>query len=233
MEMLSTADPVTFGVAALASSLAEEVGRRLGLEATWSLRIATMLAPIGLMTLPPAVLRRYRDGESLTEQERQIFDHLPEIGERLLLPIPRLEQVASIIRHQGQDCSGQDAGIPLEARILKAVTDFTALRCRALTATRALELMVGEPGRYDPEVIQALRDMHRDDTQGGTAQAEVREVWIGDLRVGQVLASAMATMEGAVVLPKGTPLSYCHLEKAQNHARLFGLREPIKVFEIQ
>jgi hypothetical protein len=73
--------------------------------------------------------------------------------------------------------------------------------------------------------------MHLGGPAGG-AEPEVREVGIAELRAGQILASAMETAAGALVLPKGTPLTFSHLEKTQNYARLAGIREPIQVFEI-
>jgi response regulator RpfG family c-di-GMP phosphodiesterase len=237
-ELLSTADPVSFGLAARAADLAEEVGRRMGLKETWSLRIGTLLAPIGLVTLPAAVLARHRSGEPLEPKERELLERVPEAGARLLARIPRLQDVARCIRHQDRDFDGADGGgspagaeIPVQARIMRAASDFVRCQCQRSTAAAAMAQLDRHPARYDPEVLKTLREMFRSE-EAGTDGPPVFGAGLGDLRVGQVLVSPVATCEGVEILPRGTPLSFSHLEKIQNHACTGGVREPIQVFEL-
>jgi response regulator RpfG family c-di-GMP phosphodiesterase len=238
-EILATVDPVSFGMAVLAADLAEEAGRRMGLEETWSLRAAAMLGPIGLVTVPGPVLARHRAGEPLGPEEAELLRRVPEIGARLLGPIPRLEAVVEAIRWQEKNFNGsgfpleeaRGGDIPLRARILRAATDYVRLQARRSTPARALEQMRLQSGWYDPEVLAVLAGMVAE--EDGAEEMPVRALLLADLRVGQVLAAPAETREGAVVLPRATRLSFTHLEKLQNFARLMGVREPLHVFDVQ
>jgi response regulator RpfG family c-di-GMP phosphodiesterase len=239
-EMLSTADPVSFGLAARAADLAEEVGRRMGVKENWSLRIATLLAPIGLVTLPPALLDRHRKGKQLEPKEQELLQRIPEVGAKLLASIPRLEEVARIIQYQNKNYDGsgfpldrlKGTEIPIQSRILKAVSDFVRCQCRRSTPAEALEQLGLFEACYDPEVLRMLRDMFQGEDAGAAEAPPISEVGLGELRVGQILASPVETMEGTLILPKGTPLTFSHLEKVHNYSNLTGVREPIQVFEI-
>jgi response regulator RpfG family c-di-GMP phosphodiesterase len=228
-EMLSAADPVTFGLAARAADLAEEVGRRMGLAETWALRVATLLAPIGLVTLPPALLDRHRRGAALAPRELHLLAGVPEAGARLLAGIPRLEEVARIIRRQepGPDPDGS----PVQARILRAAMAFVRIRCGRVPARLALARLATGEASQDPEVLAVLGEMFPADGTGGEVP-EVRRVGLAGLRIGQVLAGPVLDGDGREILPEGTPLAFTHLEKIHNHARLAGVREPIPVFDL-
>ena len=47
--------------------------------------------------------------------------------------------------------------------------------------------------------------------------------------VGHLLAGAIETASGLLLVPAGTRLGLTHLEKLRNFARLGGIREPISV----
>jgi len=159
-ELLAAVDPATFSRCQVVRARCAAIGRILGCEDSWALEIAALLAPMGRITLPKEVLA---GDPSLPAIQAQL-ERVPEVGARLLEPIPRMGQVARIIRYQakGYDGSGLPADevageeLPLGARILKAVGDFTVLEVRRLSRSVALEELRLRPKAYDPKVLEAL-----------------------------------------------------------------------------
>ena len=103
----------------------------------------------------------------------------PELGARILEPVPRLRAVAPIVRasHERYDGLGYPDGlagesIPLEARIVAVCDAFDAMVSdrpyrRAMTREAATaELRDGAGSQFDPQVVHAfveeLAYLHRE-----------------------------------------------------------------------
>ncbi|WP_306589818.1 HD domain-containing phosphohydrolase [Geothrix sp. 21YS21S-4] len=235
-EILAVSDPYAFGRAEVVRQRAVEVAERLDMERIWEIRVACMMAPLGLVTVPHGALEKERRGEPLTPPEKEAMQRIPEFGAQLLARIPRLEGVAEIVRYQNKSYAGagyppdgvKGEDIPLGARILKAVGDFQDIEDRRGSRVVALEHLKLRRGWYDPVVLQALEDLY------GTGQQEPdperpRAVTVKDLLPGMVLTSDVKTRMGMLVALEGTNLMYSHIEKLRNFARIVGLVEPLFV----
>jgi response regulator RpfG family c-di-GMP phosphodiesterase len=235
-EILSVADPHAFGRAEVVRERALAIARRLHVEDEWEIGVAAMMAPLGLVTLPPTLISKERSGEPLTKDEREVMQRMPEFGARLLECIPRLESVARMVRYQHKsylgaghphdDIRGED--IPIGARILRVLTDFQDLEERRGSSLVVLEQMKLHKDWYDPRILQELEALLGQ--PGGLPEPDTPVVTgILSLEPGMVLAKDVKTKMGMLVASEGTKLLGSHIEKLQNFARLIGLNEPLYI----
>lgn len=236
MEILSVADPHAFGRAEVIRQRAVEIAKCLDVERTWEIGVAAMMAPLGLVTVPSALVAKGRSGEPLSVEEWDTLQRVPEFGAHLLERIPRLESVVQIIRYQNKSYAGagypQDEvkgeDIPLGARILRALGDFQDIEDRRGSRLVAMEQIKLRRGWYDPRVLQVMEELYGQ--PGLTPDPEVpRAVGVKDLLPGAVLAADVKTKMGMLVASEGTRLLTSHVEKLQNFARLIGLVEPLYI----
>ncbi len=119
------------------SDMSVMVGGELGLEpaALKRVELGALFHDIGKIGIPSAILSK---PGPLTDEEREIIETHPALGEQILAPIDQLEHVRPIVRacHERYDGMGYPdrlAGeeIPLEARIIFVCDAF-----HAMTTTR-------------------------------------------------------------------------------------------------
>ncbi|GLH71968.1 response regulator receiver modulated metal-depenent phosphohydrolase [Geothrix limicola] len=228
-ELLAGVDPVMFSRSQVVRERAARLARDLGCEEVWAVEIAALLAPIGRVALPAWALKEgsFRTGSG------DLLAAFPEVGARLLQPIPRLEGAARIIRYlaKGFDGSGlpeddlRGEALPLGSRILKVVWDFTELEQARQSATVALEEMRLRPKAYDPRVLEAFGTLLAIRPKPPAA----RDLRLRDLRAGMTLASDLCAEGGGLVLPAELRLGAGHLELLSSLARLVALQEPVSV----
>lgn len=238
VDLLSLLDPISFGRAQELAELAEEVAREMGMEHPWVLGIASILSQIGLLTIPEGVMTKIHAGTFLNSHERELANRIPEIGADLIRNIPRMEEVAQAVLYMNKNYNGsgfpaddkKEDEIPLGGRILRVVWDYERLLPRRGEESKVLGEMATRTTWYDLAVIRALgrclgREVVRD------REEAVFEMKLHELRIGQVLAEGIETMDGLLVLPQGTRLNLAHLQKLRNFARLSGISEPLHVRE--
>jgi response regulator RpfG family c-di-GMP phosphodiesterase len=233
-EILSMVEPQFFGRGQRMRDYARLLAPALNVTQIWELEMAALLAQIGYVTVPAAIVQKDRNGLTLAASEKQILARIPEIGQKLLSHIPRLEKVAKILLYQNKyfDGSGfpQDSvageDIPIGSRILRVLSDFVQQEFAGAPRSEILDQMRTRPGAYDPKIIDAaMVTLVQDPTAIQSGQA----VSAKDLCTGQVLLSPVQTTDGFLILPAGTRLSPMLLEKIRNFADLSGIREPIYI----
>ena len=233
-EILSMVEPQIFGRSQMLRDYARTIAAPLGVSPVWELEVAALLSQIACVTIPAVIMQKDRTSSALSPTEKQILTRIPEIGNKLLLNIPRLESVARIVLYQNKyyDGSGfpQDsiAGdlIPFGARILRVLSDLIKQEIEGAPRTEILQQMRRRPGAYDPKVIDAaIATLVQDTGSAKSAQAVLAK----DLAPGQILLSAVTTNDGVLIVPAGTETSQMLIEKLKNFAALSGIKEPIYV----
>jgi diguanylate cyclase (GGDEF)-like protein len=147
------------------TDLSLRVGRELGLDepALKRLELGALLHDIGKIGIPSDVLSK---PGRLTAEERKLVQTHPELGERIIGPIDRLEDVRPIVRHchERWDGKGYPDGvegerIPLESRIIFVCDAYHAMTSdrpyrRALSHREAVRrLAEGAGTQFDPTVV--------------------------------------------------------------------------------
>lgn len=145
-----------------------EVGARLGMtvKELKKLEMGALFHDIGKIGIPSDILLK---PGPLTEEEAAVMRTHPELGERILAPIDRLEEVRPIVRscHEHYDGSGYPdkklgEEIPLESRIILVCDAFDAMttdrpyrkRLDVEEACRRLSDAAGT--QFDPRIVQVF-----------------------------------------------------------------------------
>ena len=157
------------------TDLSLRVGQELGLAADTlkRLELGALLHDIGKIGVPSSILAK---PGRLSSSERAVIEMHPVLGERIIAPIDRLQEVRGIVRHCHErwdgrgypdGLSGED--IPLEARIIFVCDAYHAMTTdrpyrRKLSHPEAVRrLREGAGTQFDPRVVEVcLRVLERD-----------------------------------------------------------------------
>jgi len=222
-EVLSLASPIAFSRAGQVKAYVAHMAQRLGLENQWKYEMAAMLSQLGCITLPAETLDKIYAGQNVSSSEQQMFDNHPEVAFTLLEHIPRLEDVAAMIRAQrtgGSEAAGDKTGAEI-LRVALAVDRLVASGTKVPLAVAAL----AKQGDYDPKLLDALKDFKVHE------QTMVKKaLGVAQLRPAMVLDEDVFTKNGTVVIGKGEELHAAHIERLRNFSKGIGLVEPIRVW---
>jgi len=170
---------------------------------------AAALHDLSLVKLDRAAVRRWlRDPSRCSPEELAIFKRHPEDSAHLLAEVPSLAAAAQIIRHHHEHFDGagypnglRGESIPWPSRLLAAVVVFSYHHGSVQSALKEIEAEADR--RFDPEAVKALKTA----VPLTTLPRGEREVLLGDLRPGMVLADDVLNSHRAILLPKGRNLS--------------------------
>jgi response regulator RpfG family c-di-GMP phosphodiesterase len=239
IDVLSLINPEAFQRTWLLRDWVRRVAGRLDLPNVWELDIAAMLSPIGLITIAPEIHGKVRDGNELSEVDREIYERAPEAARNLISNIPRMKHLSEMIYYQDKGFDGSGfpddwvAGkdIPLGGRLLKVLIDLAALGDSPDRATFA-ELETRAP-LYDPEILQAVRDCFLDENapKDDASTQEVVKVTAARLKAGARLVANIETEDGWLVLAAGNEISQAQIERLSNLRKHRKLKEPLLVIQ--
>ncbi|MFL5842689.1 MAG: HD-GYP domain-containing protein [Thermoleophilaceae bacterium] len=165
---LEAKDSYTADHASSIADLAVEVGTEFGLEgdALRDLRYGAIFHDIGKIAIPDAILNK---PGPLTPAEFEVIKRHPIVGEQILAPVPFLEQVRRVVRHDHErwDGHGYPDGlkgrqIPIGARIVLVVDAFHAMvsdrsyRKGMSEESARIELRSNAGTQFDPDVVDAF-----------------------------------------------------------------------------
>jgi diguanylate cyclase (GGDEF)-like protein len=166
---LEANDEYTSSHARWITDLALKVGRELGLDAraVKRLELGALFHDIGKIGIPEAILSK---PGALTEAEQKLMQKHPELGERIIAPIDRLEEVRPIVRHCHERFDGtgypdrlEGEQIPIESRIILVCDAYHAMITdrpyrRRLPEEEALRrLEAGAGSQFDPRVVAVCK----------------------------------------------------------------------------
>jgi len=97
IDVLAITNPVAFGRASRVKRTAIEFAESLGYKNFWQLEAAAMLSQLGYLSLSVGLAEKLYYGQRLTTEEQQLADAVPQVAQRLLSHIPRLEPVLQIL----------------------------------------------------------------------------------------------------------------------------------------
>lgn len=229
-QMLSLTNPLAFSRAQRVRRLVKHMLPCFDKNAAWELEVTAMLSQIGLVTVPGEVLEKVDHGLALTYEEKDVYQHYPEVGRDIIGRIPRLESVARSIGMQQVRLdefrsNGKLVELPLGARVLKAVIDFEERSAAGLPALAVLREMQGRRGWYDDGVLEALGQAVEHLDKGSVQQ----ELTVDELRTGMILNQPVKSEKDILLMEKGQEITYSHLMRLINFSQFEKIREPISV----
>ena len=172
---LEANDEYTSSHARWITDLSLKVGDALRLDAKTlkRLELGALFHDIGKIGIPASILSK---PGRLTAEERAVIEKHPELGERIIEPIDRLEEVRPVVRHchERWDGDGYPDGksgedIPIESRIIFVCDAFHAMttdrpyRKRLSTAEALRRLQQAAGTQFDPRVVEVCLDVLRDE----------------------------------------------------------------------
>lgn len=231
-EVLSLVNPEAFGRSSRITRYVEAIAVNLSVRELWAIKTAALLSQIGCVILPEAVLKKVYRGEALTTEESHLFNQHPFVASDLIGKIPRMGQVAEIIRLQDKYYDGlgvpgdyrKGNDLPRGASILKVALDFDALESSGKTKMEAFDQLKQRKGWYDPAVLEALKGAFPDDIKH-----EIKNAVVAELRHGMILDEDIWTAGDVLLVSKGQEVNDAIIRRIENFAKTVGVREPFRV----
>lgn len=227
-DLLALLNPEAMGRAMRVKRLVADMARFGEAPDQWRIELAVILSQLGGMVMPESLFATLRSQGGLGGAAEELFARHPAIGADLLENIPRLGEVADIIRHQDTPFAGDGTGgpsgeaLPLGSRLLKAALDYDRLLTSGTPREEALTALAARQGIYDPGALEMLGIL------AGSREGYSRdEIPATELGAGMVLEEALCLASGEKVAEVGQRVDARLLE------RLRGLdlarEEPVRV----
>ncbi|MFT5719452.1 MAG: response regulator RpfG family c-di-GMP phosphodiesterase [Oleiphilaceae bacterium] len=210
IETLTLACPSSFGSINRVKQHVVNCARAMGSENTWMFESMAMLSLIGYVSLPDNLLNKISSGGILSEdQEAEYLKH-SEVGYNIISKIPRLEDIAQVIKFQNKHYDGSgfpsDAlsgkNIPMGARILKIALDYERFNNITNSNDEALIQLQKRVERYDPKILELfIKSIAVCRTESITS------VSLLGLEEGMIIAEDVLTLEGILLVCKGQEIT--------------------------
>jgi response regulator RpfG family c-di-GMP phosphodiesterase len=192
-DLLALQNPEAYARAMRVRRLVADMARYLGAADAWRIELAVTLSQLGGLVLPQGLFATLRRTGALAGDEARLFARHPGIAGDLLANIPKLDEVAAIIRHQETPHADAGRDVPLGAKLLKAALDYDVLLTSGRSRAQALAALAGREGLYDPQVMAALATL-----AGEREGLERREIPLSALTPGMILEEDVALPDNVI-----------------------------------
>ncbi len=237
-EILSTVNPTMTAFSATLREQIRPLAEALQVAEPWEIEVASMLANVGFVTVPPAVMLKSNAKMVLTVTEQRMLVRIPEVGANVVSKIPRMDNVARIILYSRKnfdgsgfpenDCSGQS--IPVGARILRVLNDLAQYEACGVPRGEALGRMKQKADTYDFHVVDAATTVLAKKSGHSCPKGnEGIPLSVSELREGQTLRADVRAPQGGVFVTAGTKVTPFLIESLSNLVRTQQVREPLFV----
>jgi len=235
-EIVSATDQPAFSEALAVRDLASQVARALELPDRWEIELAAMLAPIGMVTLPPEVRQRASQHKRLKPSEQHMLQQVPKVSQELVARIPRLQKVAAIIDHLSPGYFGWRATRsntserPMGTQVLELCKDLLHWQKTGLTRVAALRRMASQEDRTDQELLDRLLVTLPDYDPRKLGPSEVaRFVRVAELKTGDTLMCDVVTPERRMLISAGHVVTSIVRNRLINFSKTVGVLQPLQV----
>jgi response regulator RpfG family c-di-GMP phosphodiesterase len=222
IDVLAITNPVAFGRASRVKRLAMEFAGDLGCRGFWQLEAAAMLSQLGYLSLPVELVEKLYYGETLSPDEKVLASGVPEVANKLLGHIPRLEPVMQILAalNAPNDAKLSQGTINLGARILSLVLDYDSLVSQGLSADSAIDQLKKRDMKHDTSMVERLGTRLGAGSSGGE---EVRHVPLRLVTPGMIFMDDLRSEFGVLLVPRGFEISESFVSRMRNFgAKLLG-----------
>ena len=237
VEVLSLVNPYAYGCSSRMYRIVKKIAKKLRFEKSWELEIASLMAHVGLVTIPANILSKVVKGRELTGEEDKTFMGYPKASYNLLKSIPRLELVCSFVRdlHSTYDSSEFEEAkgtekeeILLGTHILNLAMDFDK-EVFGKQQTEVAGLMsimkVADEGKYNPIVVKALKGI----IVPSSSPLEISS--IDDLILEMLTAKPVVDNMENEILPVNYTITSVALKLLENFVKTGAVKFPIFVWD--
>ncbi len=232
--ILTAFDPILGGQAKSLVEIAAKMAEsgHFGADDRRALCSAARLCDLGLIGVPRELLRSFRRApERLSERERAMLHNHPVYSQTLAALVdPRLD-LAETIRshHENFDGTGYPDGIegkaiPWPARCLAVAVAFVESDRPKQATIEAI--LAGSGTTFDPEAVRLFLRI----TNLMQLPRQVREILLGELAPGMVLASGIYSPHGLLLVGEGQPLGPATISKILNHNDVAPIEQRLLVY---
>ncbi len=247
-DMMAMAAPQAFARSAQILDWVRRLTRELRVQRFWRLELAAMLAPLGLLSLPPETLTKVELGLPLDPMEEDMLESAPAAAAGIIGNIPRLDKVARfvLLQNRGMDGAGAPGDgppgteLPLEARILKVLNDLWTLTRGRLPVAADFARLDEHKARYDPAVLKHVRACLEQPERPRFLPRRTVTVRVADLRPGMMVAEGVRLApsagaepgsQGRLLLAETLRLSHAHLEIVRNLVQFGRLPDAFTIYD--
>lgn len=238
-------DPDLGGHSRRVASMSRAMAFSMGIDGIDAelIETAALLHNIGLVGIPKEILEK--DEEFLSGREKALFLHNPELSQDLLSSVDTLRQAGIIIRSHMEryDGKGYPDGLKNEeihigSRILAVCKRYDTLKNKkGLSLKDTIGEMRKEMGlsldhALVDDFLRFLQNWRDESSQAGLTQdagGSCTKLPLSELRQGMVLGKNLITVNGRLLVTKGTVLTKALIEKVTNFNEIDPIPEGVHI----
>lgn len=230
-EVLSLTNPLSFGRAMRVKQLVGELAHALDFTNVWQIEIAAMFSHLAHVTLPAVVVEKLYYGQELTAEESVMMSGLPQVTDRLLAHIPRLDEIRAVLLRVAHLAEAphpihDDAtpAVRTASQLLELALRFTQIESRGESAEAALGKLRARVAWYEPAMLDALQALRC----GDGAIVALHEIPVAFLQAGMTLGEALHMASGQLLAPQGYVVTESFVQRCRN-TQPGTIAEPVRV----
>ena len=224
-DMLVLARPEAFNRSIRIKNIIGKMLQYLSPDNSWQIEIAAMLSQIGCITVPDEILKKVFKNETLSTEEKIIYQLHAKTSSELIDKIPRLEKVAEIIAYQEKyyNGTGMPAGetrgedLPLGSRMIRLVSDYDRLASTGVNMKEALDILTENTALYDQSLVPVLKKALSDEKS--PKKYITKKVAINELNDKMYLAKPVVTASGIILGSARQKINETLIITLMNHAK--------------
>jgi CheY-like chemotaxis protein len=232
IEILGMVSPAASSRASRIQRYTIALAASLQIPNRWEWSLSALVSQIGCVALPSELLSKVEAGQALSEEERKLHESHPEVASKLLISIPRLEDVAHIVTAQFGPLSFADQAAELNAwdlrtigrLLLRTATDFDRLTSGGGRRDTAIEALRASKMALPSRVIDALKQLVPD-----SQERIIKEIRLKDLCAGMILDEDLVSTKGIRLVPAGNQVTRSLIVRLHSIADGVGVAEPFRV----
>jgi CheY-like chemotaxis protein len=228
-ELLAIVKPRVFSNFNRTKKYILHMAHELGELDTWDFEVAGMLYGLGYLTLPEELIDKALNPSSdLTPHEKIVLEDIPLISSKMINHIPRLENIAEMVRLSNKidrichNDAGEHSRVLLGADMLKIALQFDKVLESGHNHKSSIGLL-----QTDDNLNQGLVEKLANFKFGD--EDSIRTVNVENLVPGMVLLEDMITDNNSTLLSKGTELSEELLVRIRLYTQNQKVSRPIQI----
>ena len=231
-QILTLVNPTAQGVTNRLKKYCRHMMKELGLKEKWFFDMAVMLSQLGSLTVPSEILNRFISGGNMSDQEMAMIKQLPTVTVKLLMNIPRLDDVIEIISLQNNPYSEFPAysspedysKVHLGAQMLHVAIALDCLLMQGIFPTKVLRSLQKDSKSFNPALVATMG------TYDFELQNMVRmQVKCGELTTRMILDEDVVSNKGVLLASKGQWVTLPLILGLLNFSHSVGVKEPFSI----